>query len=170
MKARLASTIHCSIRDLIKRRVTAILACFGVLILMAIMVRAPFSSAQTSESINTFASDCATSKTTFNLGDPVCAETMNALIADPIVGSGVQRRFEWVTPDGNLFQSIGPDITTTTQSTSITIPATGPLAQVGTWTVKTVDSSNNGHAVARFVVVDPANANVDLWCPISAPL
>src|SRR5437867_3161927 len=79
MKARLASTIHCSIRDLIKRRVTAILACFGVLILMAIMVRAPFSSAQTSESINTFASDCATSKTTFNLGDPVCAVATDAL-------------------------------------------------------------------------------------------
>src|SRR5207244_4727076 len=112
MKARLASTIHCSIRDLNKRRFTATLAYFGLLILMLVMVRAPFSSAQTSESISTFASDCATSKTTFNLGDPVCAVATDALIADPIVGSGVQRRFEWVTPDGNLFQSIGPDITT----------------------------------------------------------
>lgn len=168
MKARLASPKH-SGRRMNTRGFTATLAWLCVLVLIAVMARAPFSSAQTSESISTFGSDCATPQTLFNLGDTVCAETANALIADPDVGSGVQRRFEWVTPDGSLFQPIGPDIITATQSTSITIPATGSNAQVGTWTVKTVDSSNNGHAVARFVVQDPANDAVDLWCPISAP-
>jgi|GEM_PF-1313417 len=169
MKARLASPIQYPIRDLSKRRFTATLAGLAMVILIAAMVRAPLSRAQSPEAMDTFASDCLTAKTIFVLGDTVCAEVTNALIADPAVGSGVQRRFEWVTPDGSLFQPIGPDITSATQNNSITIPLTGLLAQVGTWTVKSVDSSNNGHGVARFVVQDPDHPAVDLWCPIFAP-
>ena len=169
MRAWLASMIRYLVRDLLREQSTAILACFCALILMAFMVRAPFTRAQTTESISTFGSDCVTPQSIFNLGDPVCAVAVNSPLADPTVGSGVQRRFEWVLPDGSLFQDIGPDIVTDPQNSSITIPATGPLAKVGTWVVKTVDSSNNGHATARFTVQDPNSANVDLWCPIFAP-
>ena len=150
-------------RNLRKTRFTAIFACFSVFILMMLMVRAPFSSAQISESINTFASNCAASKTIFNLGDTVCAVATNTPLGPP-----AQRRFEWITPNGEIFQ-IGPQITSDPQNNSITIPSTGGSAQVGTWTVKTIDVSNNGYAVARFVVQDPNNAAVDLWTPLFAP-
>lgn len=169
MQAHPNSRILCSIRKLKDQRFTVLLICFGMLTVLTLMMRAPFTRAQTSESISTFASDCVTPQTVFNLGDEVCAVATNAAIADPAVGSFVQRRFEWVTPDGSLFQPIGPDIITATQSTSITLPTAGPLAQRGRWTVKTVDNSNNGQAVASFEVRDPQNAAVDLWCPISAP-
>lgn len=157
------SKMLCLIRNLRKRRFAVISACFVVLILMTLMARAPFSSAQTSESISTFASNCTTPKTFFNLGDTVCAVATSTLLGPP-----VQRRFEWVTPGGEVFQ-IGPDITSDPQQSSITIPSSGTSAQVGTWTVKTVDVSNNGYATARFVVQDPNNAAVDLWTPVFAP-
>jgi uncharacterized repeat protein (TIGR01451 family) len=159
MKNRSSSTILCSICNLRKTRFIAMLACFAMLILMMMMAGAPFSRAQTSESIGTFATNCATPKTIFNLGDTVCAVADN-----PLLGPSVQRRFEWVTPDGNIFQ-LGPDIISDPQNDSIT----GALAQVGSWTVKTVNSSNNGVAVAKFVVLDPNNAATDLWTPIFAP-
>ncbi len=130
---------------------------------MMLMVRAPFSSAQAPESINTFASNCASAKTIFNLGDTVCAVATNTPLGPP-----AQRRFEWVTPNGEIFQ-IGPEITSDPQNSSITIPSTGSSAQVGTWTVKTIDVSNNGYATARFVVRDPNNAAVDLWTPLFVP-
>lgn len=152
-----------SLRKPKNRRFTALLACFGVLALIMLTARAPLSRAQTTESISTFATDCVTPKTFFNLGDRVCAVATNTPLGPP-----VQRRFEWVTPDGNIFQ-LGPDINSDPDSNSITIPSSGPLAQVGPWTVKTVDVSNNGYAVARFVVQDPNNAAVDLWVPMFGP-
>ena len=163
MKARPAPN-----RKLKKRRFVAVLACFGMLFFMTVMTRAPFSRAQTSEEISTFDSDCTTPKTIFNLGDTVCAVATGSLLGSPINNVPTQRRFQWVTPDGSIFQS-GPDVTTDPQNNSITIPTTGTSAQVGTWTVKTVDASKNGHAVARFTVRDPDFAAVDLWTPIFAP-
>lgn len=163
MKACSNSKMLCLIRNLRKRRFTSISACFIALILIALMARAPFSSAQTSESIRTFANDCTTPKTIFNLGDTVCA-----VATDTLLGLNPQRRFEWVAPNGDIFQ-VGPDITSDPQNSSITVPSSGSFGQVGTWTVKTVDVSNNGYANATFVVRDPNNAAVDLWTPVFAP-
>ena len=143
------------------KRSFARVAGFGAILVSVALVQPPFTAAPSPESINTYAADCATAKTTFFVGDTVCAVATDAPLGPP-----AQRLFEWVMPGGSLFQSIGPEITTNPQSNSITIPAGGP---VGTWQVKTVDRSNNGQAVARFVVQDPANAAVDLWCPVSAP-
>jgi hypothetical protein len=168
MKAPPVSKIPCSVRGLNNRRFIVTLACLGLLVFMAVMVRAPFSSAQTSESISTFDSDCETPKTIFNLGDTVCAVATRSLLGSVIDNVPVQRRLQWSTPDGSIFGSV-TDVTTDPQSNSITIPSTGVSAQVGKWTVKTVDSSNNGHAVATFTVMDPDNAAVDLWTPIFAP-
>jgi uncharacterized repeat protein (TIGR01451 family) len=163
MRDRPSSTILWLIRKLRKTRFIVTLACFAMLTLMMLMAGAPFSSAQTSESVSTFGANCATQKTIFNLGDTVCA-----VVTDPLTGPSVQRRFEWVTPDGSIFQ-LGPDIISDPQNNSITIPRSGASAQVGTWVVKTVDASNNGIAVAKFVVQDPNNAAVDLWTPIFPP-
>lgn len=168
MKARPRSKIPCSIRKLKKRRLIAILACFGMLVFLTAMVHAPFSSAQISERISTFDSDCTTPKTIFNLGDTVCAVATGSLLGSATLGVPVQRRFEWVTPDGNIF-NFGPDVISDPQDESIIIPARGTSAQVGTWTVKTIDASNNGHAVATFTVRDPNHDSVDLWTPIFAP-
>ncbi|MGA9770101.1 MAG: HYR domain-containing protein [Blastocatellia bacterium] len=163
MKACPNSRILCLIRNLRKIQFAAIFACVSVLILITMMMRAPFSSAQTSETLTTFASNCTTPKTFFNLGDTVCV-----VATDTPLGPPAQRKFEWVTPNGEIFQ-FGPEITSDPQNVSITIPSSGPSAQVGTWTVKTVDVSNNGYATARFVVQDPNNASVDLWTPLFAP-
>ena len=137
------------------------LAGFGALLVIAALVQPPFTASPSSESVATYASDCTTPQTQFVVGSTVCAVATDAPLGPP-----AQRLFEWVTPSGAIFQPIGPEIITDPQSNSITIPAGGP---VGTWQVKTVDRSNNGHAVARFVVVDQNNPAVDLWCPISAP-
>jgi uncharacterized repeat protein (TIGR01451 family) len=134
-----------------------------LLAFVLLMVVAPFTAIQNSESIATFASDCSTPKVIFNLGDTVCAVANGALLGTP-----VQRRFEWVAPNGVVFQ-LGPDLTASPQNNSITIPTTGEFSQVGTWVVKTVDVSNDGYAVARFVVRDPGNAAVDLWTPVFGP-
>jgi hypothetical protein len=163
MKAGPASKIVCSVRRLGERRLIAVLACLGMLVFMTVMVGAPLSSAQSSESIGTFADDCVTPKAIFNLGETVCAVATGSLLGPP-----TQRRFQWVSPDGNIFQS-GTEVVSDPQNVSIRIPDEGVFAQVGTWTVKTVDASSNGYAVARFTVVDPANDAVDLWTPIFAP-
>jgi uncharacterized repeat protein (TIGR01451 family) len=139
-----------------------------MLVLMTMIVRPPFGRAQTSEGIATYGSDCATPKTRFNLGDTVCAVATDSLLPSTADGTGPQRRFEWVTPDGSIFQ-IGAAITADPQNESITIPAHGASAQLGTWVVKTIDASNNGVAVARFTVQDPDLPAVDMWCPIFAP-
>src|SRR5215469_2187492 len=47
------------------------------------------------ETIGTFQSDCSTPKTSFNLGDPVCAA---------VTGASGQRRIVWVAPSGDVAQ------------------------------------------------------------------
>jgi uncharacterized repeat protein (TIGR01451 family) len=173
MKARTRSTVRQALSRLRKsappgdtsaRRRAAKLAGWGTLLFfLALMVQAPFTASQDTETISTYAPDCVTPKTIFNLGDTVCAVATGGPLGPP-----VQRRFEWVAPDGVVFH-LGPDITSDPQNSSQTIPATGSFAQVGTWVVKTVDVSNNGYAVTRFVVRDPNNAAVDLSVQMFGP-
>lgn len=104
------------------------------------------------ESIHTFASsDCATPKSVWDLGQTACA------VATGAVGS---RRIAWVAPDGAVAQ-LSSDFSDTA-SDSYAIPTVGNFAQVGTWTVQTIDASGVGFSSAEFVVKDPANASVDL--------
>jgi uncharacterized repeat protein (TIGR01451 family) len=128
--------------------------------LAALVMQNLFTAAPSTESIATFASNCSTPQSIFFLGDTVCAVATGSPLGPP-----AQRRIEWVSPDGSVFE-LGPFLSADPQSDSIQIPTTGP---VGTWQVKTVDRSNSGFASAKFTVRDPNNANVDLWCPISAP-
>src|SRR5215472_17842923 len=119
---------------------------------------------QSNESIATFAAGCTTAKSSFNLGDSVCAVSTGApSFFVPL------RFFLWVAPDNTVFQ-FGPGISSSPQNNTITIPATGQFAQVGTWSVKSVDNFGNGYAIARFVVSNPASAAVDLSVFEAIPL
>jgi hypothetical protein len=137
---------------------------FGALLILAVLATTTFySNASDSENISVFAEDCATPKTSFNLGDSICA-----LASGSPIGPPAQRRFTWVAPNGTIFQ-LGPDIVADQQSSAITLPISGPFAQAGVWIVKTVDVSNNGFAVAQFVAQDASKTTADLAVSIIAP-
>jgi hypothetical protein len=136
---------------------------FVLLALFFLASQAPFAAAPDAESIATFEPDCYTPKSVFTLGESVCAIASGAQLGPP-----AQRRFEWVAPDGTVLR-LAPDIISDPQGDSLVIPNSGPFAQVGTWTVKTVDSSNNGFAVARFVVHNPNSASADLSVSMFGP-
>ncbi|HEX5732756.1 MAG TPA: HYR domain-containing protein [Blastocatellia bacterium] len=117
-----------------------------------------------SEAINTFAPGCTTPDANFNFGETVCAVATDAVL--PISGRR-QRRIQWVTPDGVVVQQV--DITSNPQSNSFAIPTSGPFAQVGTWTVKTVDNRGAGRATAQFIVRNPATVTTDVSVTKSGP-
>ena len=104
------------------------------------------------ESISTFAGDCVTTKTSWDLVGTVCAQ---------VTGAPADRRIAWVAPDGSVAQVTDFFAGTATDSYVLKTGA-DPLAQLGTWTVQTIDPSGTTFAEARFVVRDPANANADL--------
>jgi hypothetical protein len=135
----------------------------ALFIFIALMTNLQSASALNDESISALAGDCETPKTVFNLGDKVCALATGSPLGPP-----PQRRFEWVAPDGTIFQ-MDAEITSDPQSDSITIPVSGRFAQVGTWTVKTIDLSNNGYAMSQFVVQNPDAPVADLSVTMSGP-
>lgn len=145
-------------------RSIATLTRYGVLLgLLGLPVWTPFTAAPDAEIIRVMSADCVTPKTFFTLGDTVCAVATGALLGPP-----TQRQFEWVAPNGTIFR-LGPDIVSDPDSNSISLPISGPYAQVGTWMVKSVDRSNNGYAVAQFMVQDPNKTAADLSVNLFAP-
>ncbi|MBV9210488.1 MAG: HYR domain-containing protein, partial [Acidobacteria bacterium] len=118
-----------------------------------------------SETIDTFAANCATPKNTFVLGNTVCAQAVGA--PAPFLGVK-QRRFQWVAPDGSVARL--SDITTDPANDSYTIPTTGAFAQPGTWAVRTIKNNGSVASLTRFVVRDPNNARVDLNVIKTGPL
>lgn len=126
---------------------------FFVLPSMRINVASGVSVNAFDESISTFASsDCATPKSTWNLGQTACATA---------TGSPDDRRIAWVAPNGAVAQV--SNFYSGTLSDSYSIPTgTDRFAQVGTWTVEIIDPSGVASAAAEFVVTDPGNASVDL--------
>jgi uncharacterized repeat protein (TIGR01451 family) len=102
------------------------------------------------ESIGLFSSPSLTTPmTSFNLGETVWAVESGARLG---TGYG-QRRFQWVAPDGTIARQ--SEIRKNGQLDSYLIPTAGQLAQVGTWTVKSVDTSSDSLALAQFVVHHP---------------
>jgi uncharacterized repeat protein (TIGR01451 family) len=111
------------------------------------------SSAASAESIATFASnDCTTPKTAWDLGQTACAVA---------TGTTGKRRIVWVAPDGVIADQSTP-FNSGTGSDNYTFLTSGPFAQYGTWTVKTIDDSGAGFAIATFLLRNPAINNVDL--------
>jgi uncharacterized repeat protein (TIGR01451 family) len=112
------------------------------------------------ESINTFAPDCTTSQTSWELGGTVCAKALGSPL-------GGQRRFMWVAPDGTVPQVA--TINSDPDTDSYTLPTTGAFAQTGRWIVKTVDRRGAGRVSATFEVLHPTLPNADLSVTKSGP-
>ncbi|HEV2707480.1 MAG TPA: DUF11 domain-containing protein [Pyrinomonadaceae bacterium] len=108
------------------------------------------------EKVTVFAGDCRTPQTTFYLGDTVCVLVSDSALPD---NGAVYRRLQWAAPD--ISEGQRTDIMTDQQYERFAIPTSGPLAQVGKWTVQTIDVSANGYAVANFTVRSPSFAYVD---------
>lgn len=118
------------------------------------------------ESIATVSStDCATAKSTWNLGQSACARALGAPLAAP--PTPFLRRFVWVAPDGNVAQ-IAP-ITTDPATDTYAIPTAGQFAQVGIWTVKTIDNRGVGRVSATFSVLSATAPNADLAISKTGP-
>lgn len=131
-----------------------------VLALAAVSVgflAAPPASAQGgTEYNNVFAGDCVTPQLTFALGDTVCAS-----IGDfPLPVSSRYRRFQWVAPNGHVFDQNGVKLDP--QSDSIMLPTSGAFAQYGTWSIRAIDIESQIRTIARFKVVNPRLKLVDL--------
>lgn len=105
----------------------------------------------TTESISLFADARRTTpQTLFKLGETVWAVDTGVPLGGGFGAGPGQRRFQWVAPGGTIERQ--SEIKSDGQLDAYRIPPTAP---VGTWTVKTVDPSNNGFAIATFVVRDP---------------
>lgn len=122
----------------------------------------PAPQAAVPETIATYAADCTTPKTSFVLGETVCAVTTGAPIESPAV-----RAIAWVNPESYVIQKTDLD---TGPSDSFGLPATTTslafgvtVTNVGTWNVVlTLQGRGVGRAAASFTVSDPSNASVDL--------
>jgi uncharacterized repeat protein (TIGR01451 family) len=122
----------------------------------------PFSPAPLPfvEMLATFASDCTTPQSVFNVGDTVCVK------ASGVPLGFFPRRLTWVAPDSTIVRTT--NITTDPQNDSLQINATSVIGTTtvdnrGTWQL----SIRNPffffqEAQASFTVVDPANATADL--------
>ena len=111
--------------------------------------------------ITTYADDCTTPKTVFEVGETVCVQ-----VSGIPVGGFFPRRLQWECPNSTVVQVT--DIETDPQTGNLPITAT--FTAGGT----TVDSRGLWHITitnpfffyreltAEFTVVDPANATADL--------
>ena len=107
--------------------------------------------------MSTFAADCVTPKTTFVLGETVCAR------ATGLVGF----RFAWQDAAG--FVERRTDITTDPQTDTFVLPSTQTSVIGGTtvdnrgqWRANAVTSRNSVRRSAFFTVTDPQNPVADL--------
>src|SRR5262249_22446631 len=104
------------------------------------------------ETVSTFASDCTTPRTVFQLGDTVCAKVSNAAADLGTIW------LQWVAPDGTVaFGSASGAgntvVTTDGQTFTQALPTTGASAQLGTWQAQTANVSDSmARAAANFRV------------------
>lgn len=113
------------------------------------------------ETISTYAADCSTPKTNFNLGDTVCARASfpSAFLSF--------RRITWINPDNNILDRA--IITSSTQTDLFTLPTTGTsvidgatVDNRGTWRIDLRSFGGSRRAIASFNVHDVANPRADL--------
>lgn len=105
-----------------------------------------------------------TPKSTFALGDTVCARATNAPLRSPTA----LRQFNWGDTNGFIRQSVDvvadPDTNLFTLPTSNTSIIDGvTIDNRGTWTASLNSTGDNTtRAIAYFTVSDPANLSADL--------
>lgn len=129
------------------------------------LLRPAQETAPAAEAIEVFAADCETPKTTFALGERVCARASNVPVGDSeLLGAFPLRKISWVNSAG--FEVASAFINNASQTSTFDIPAdaVGDLGdRRGGWSVRIssiFDSSQR--ASAPFTVRDPQNAAVDL--------
>ena len=108
------------------------------------------------EAITTYAADCATPKTVFNLGDMVCAKVTDA----PFYSLFALRRISWVNTGGLVLQQTDVTVNSATGTATFQLPSTAVspegLDRRGGWEVNSVSTADSSvHAQARFTVKDP---------------
>jgi uncharacterized repeat protein (TIGR01451 family) len=114
--------------------------------------------------IATFASDCTTPKSSWNLGETVCVQVSGI----PLSAAFTLRRIELVSPSGFVIDSA--DITSSSQSFNFTLPANATqtffgntLDNRGTWNIAVVDTADASvRDVVGIVVHDQAQPVSDL--------
>ena len=125
--------------------------------ILGVIAAAVSVSAQASQ-ITTFAADCTTPKSTFNLGETICA-----------IATGLQGfRLQIVDPDGFVVSST--DITADPQTTTFVLPTTDQSSigglftanNLGRWRTNAVTPASAVNADAFVTVKDPDNPKVDL--------
>jgi uncharacterized repeat protein (TIGR01451 family) len=139
----------------------ATLIAFFLLTLSLTLILSPRGSVSaTTESINTYAADCSTPQpgNAWNLGGAACAVA---------TGSTGRRSIVWTAPNGNVAQRSG--FFSGDGSDTYAIPTTGDFAQVGTWSVRSVNVDGDSVAAAKFIVRDPSAATADLSITKSGP-
>ena len=114
------------------------------------------------ETIATYASDCTTPKTTFVLGETVCAVTTGVPIESPAV-----RSVAWSNPESYVVQkndlSSSPNDSFELPGTETSLVFGVTVNNLGTWRVTVTPQGRGvGRASASFTVTNPANPSVDL--------
>jgi hypothetical protein len=118
------------------------------------------------ETVTLYAADCTTPKTTFELGDIVCAKATG-------IPLGAFRRLTWHNPDRYVERAT--PILADGQTDLWTNPATttGLIEDItvqnrGTWRVNILNARGSVIASAFYTVTDPAQATSDLAISVSA--
>lgn len=117
------------------------------------------------ETIATYAADCTTPKTSFELGETVCAKVTNAPVG---AGGSAAQRLTWVARNGSVAQA--GNITSSTQTGTYLLPTTATqtlggitIDNRGTWRVNTSSTADGSlQSTALFTVHDPAGSFADL--------
>lgn len=114
------------------------------------------------EYIRTYAGDCATLKIFYAPGDHVCAE------AGSFFSLNIRpRRFQWVAPDGQVVEL--KDISSDPDFNVIELPDSGPFAQSGRWTIRTIGRTASVKARGSFIVRKPFSVQIDLSINLDIP-
>jgi hypothetical protein len=113
------------------------------------------------DDLNTYAADCVTPKTDFNLGDTVCARTTFPTNFFSF------RQVTFVNPDNYILD--GAFVTTSGQTNLFTLPGTAlsiigdeRVDNRGTWRVDLRSADGSRSATVSFDVHEPANPRADL--------
>ena len=123
----------------------------------------PMLQGPTAESVATYAADCTTAKTAFNLGDVVCAK------ATGVPASLFPWQVLWLDPAGFVRQSasaIADDQTTyqfTLPSSPTSVIDGRTVDSRGTWLLNLTRSNGARRQSAAFTVHEPANPVADVF-------
>jgi uncharacterized repeat protein (TIGR01451 family) len=116
------------------------------------------------EYVTVYAKDCRTPQIVFNLGDTVCVRAGGFPLP---LDNFNYRRLSWVAP--NLAVANQVLFYSDPQTEYFEIPASGDLAQPGTWHAATINVHSGRRVNGKFYVRNPRLRFIDLALAMSAP-